>query len=523
MAEKAARKQKKRRLQKRVIEPVVAESDSDGDAPIQDRDDPDFLPSPEPIQKMEDYRDVADDFHAVTAAHMVPEHERVLPAGLHNLGPDPYLPSTKAPNLSYVGGESSDEILEDEVPEFKTNIEHEDLKKGQVRRRGLEKIFLEPYFSDFVKGLYVRLCLGESSQGLPIYQIHRVEGVEKYYRSYRFGRNQSTKLALRLSYGSTVRVYKMILVSNQSFTPDDFANWKDKMKKDIAEIDDKIRLGRMLQIPDRSGLNQLILNRKAIPDKFRYTNTHMANMQKSRQDAIAVKAIVNLPQEKIRVKNALEHAEFNNDTDKISFFKRRIEEITQERANRLQRRREKQSSQIYNDIELMNKRALESDRRDQIVAARARAKRMRVAANSGLQTASAFERSITLPESEVFNRSLRREEKAEKQKTEEASTKETPALKMTTSSLDVGRKRRKITDNFEKDSLWSRLHEVCKSFEPGKDAFSDPQLAPPESWMGRVMRKSNYGLEFVYKNETEESQSAMSLSEYLESHVPDLL
>ena len=93
----------------------------------------------------------------------------------------------------------------------------------------------------------VRVFVGNSSSGTPVYKICEVRRVVEGHRVYRFGNPpKSTKLRLKVAFGlrETVdtistpgqhRHFRMDQVSNQRFTEAEFQDWMRQMYDDLVD------------------------------------------------------------------------------------------------------------------------------------------------------------------------------------------------------------------------------------------------------------------------------------------------
>jgi len=113
---------------------------------------------------------------------------------------------------------------------IETPAKLEDIKKLQIRRLGLEKLIDEPYFDQFVKGMFCRVTIGSRKDGSPAYRLCEITGIQDYKRPYHFA-NQKIKKALLLKHGKSGRVFMMLTVSNSSITSGDFERWLKEMKR----------------------------------------------------------------------------------------------------------------------------------------------------------------------------------------------------------------------------------------------------------------------------------------------------
>ncbi len=109
-----------------------------------------------------------------------------------------------------------------------------DINDCRVPRQSLEKWVNEPYFSEAIKDAFIRICVG-NWEGKPVYRLSRVEEISKYKRSYKLGNNH-TDNALQLRFGSSVKQFRMDLVSNHTVSQREFDTWLTACIKGRVEV-----------------------------------------------------------------------------------------------------------------------------------------------------------------------------------------------------------------------------------------------------------------------------------------------
>ena len=120
------------------------------------------------------------------------------------------------------------------IPGSHTPLRLSDMKMLQLRRERLERIYEEPWFTDVVRGMFVRVGVGPDAKGTPKYKVGEAVRCEDMKAKYPFppgSSNRSTRLGLVLRYGELERTWSMAAISNQSITDDEFADWSAKMKR----------------------------------------------------------------------------------------------------------------------------------------------------------------------------------------------------------------------------------------------------------------------------------------------------
>ena len=108
------------------------------------------------------------------------------------------------------------------------------MKLLQLRRDRLERVHDEPYFADVVKGMFVRVTVGQDARrGVAKYRVGEVVEVGELKAKYPFppGTARTTRLALLLQRGEARRLFAMSAVSNQSITEEEFSDYVAESKK----------------------------------------------------------------------------------------------------------------------------------------------------------------------------------------------------------------------------------------------------------------------------------------------------
>lgn len=116
-----------------------------------------------------------------------------------------------------------------------TPLRLSDLISIQLRRTDLERIMEEPFFEDFIKGKFVRVSIGDRTDGTPAYRVGEVlgahaclscprltllrfPGIGDLKIRYKFGSRKDYTRCLLVEHGKASRLFAMSIVSNHSFT-----------------------------------------------------------------------------------------------------------------------------------------------------------------------------------------------------------------------------------------------------------------------------------------------------------------
>lgn len=142
------------------------------------------------------------------------------------------------PQMSRQCSSSNDAVFEqmlaDVTEKFQTLSLIEVWTKDELKRILVSRDMLYhwcnlPFFDKVVQNCFVRV---ETGRGKGSYRLAEVVGVEETPKIYLFGKT-TTKKTLRLKYGSSESVVKLMKVSNQEFTDEEF----DKLMETLSAND----------------------------------------------------------------------------------------------------------------------------------------------------------------------------------------------------------------------------------------------------------------------------------------------
>jgi RNA polymerase-associated protein RTF1 len=202
---------------------------------------------------------------------------------------------------------------------YQRNVEPADLddfKKVTIPRAKLQIWCNEPYFEKAVVGYYVRLAIGRDSKTqLPCYRLCEIVEVEtKGEYSFPSSSNQKpvkTNKWVKLKFGDSTKLFKMVQVSDSRPTEDDYR----QLMSNLSSREKKSRgiLSKKEAAKKRKEQDILI-------STYTYTTDDIENAIK------ANKSIVNIGAEKIRVGIAVKAA-----TLALAEAEKRVEELKREK------------------------------------------------------------------------------------------------------------------------------------------------------------------------------------------------
>jgi len=405
--------------------------------------------------------------------------------------PAPPPPVSQEPALS----DSDDEPLvqlEEQQPKEST-LTLDVMKKAQVRREALEKIHHEPWMPQFVQHLYVKLCLGEHN-GEPLYRICQIAGLDNYHRSYRFG-GKTTDQALILRIESKKRLFKMQLISNQSFSQPEFETWKSEQLKIRREI------------PTSEHLQDLVLKKMRFRKNFTYTPEQLRKIErdKQREKFRDLTKISNLLATKLQVKMDKQKAEYRKDTKTVEKLEHILRKIQQEENRRARNAAKSQTESI-------NARNREKIREKMKIL------RHKSTTEKEKDAAGGNQREMYRPEVERFGKKQKEVEDDENEQAPDDIPVEDPK-EDTVFKIEVRQVANpdEITAAVSQDAKWTELTALYNKFVPSFDF--KPALKTPEPFLSLATNNEcHYGEEYTRKPKRSAGGNLkiMSLEEVLE-------
>jgi len=371
--------------------------------------------------------------------------------------------------------DSDDEPLAPPPPEpRKSQLTLDVMKKAQVRREALEKIHHEPWMPRFVQNLYVKLCLGEHN-GEPLYRICQIAGLDKYHRPYRFS-GKTTDRALLLRIESKKRLFKMQLVSNQSFSQPEFETWIAEQRK-IRRI-----------IPSSPVLQDMVVEKMSFRKNFTYTPEQLNKIQrdKQREKFRDLTKITNLLATKLQVKMDKQKAEYRKDTKTVQKLEHILKKIQQE-----EKRRSRNAAQSQTE-------SINARNREKI---REKMKILRYKEHNEKEEETTNARTCYQPEVERFGK--KRRQKADEDEENEQAPDDDPVedpKEDTVFKIEVRQVANpdEITETATRDKKWTQITALFNKFVPSFDF--KPALKTPEPFLSLATNNEcHYGEEFTRK------------------------
>jgi RNA polymerase-associated protein RTF1 len=120
------------------------------------------------------------------------------------------------------------------------------LERIRLSRRKIEQWLNEPFFETCLPGCFVRVGIGKSQEGQPMYRVAEVVGVKDGFRQYTVEKNVTTK-RLELQIGASRRHFQVNYLSNADFEMTELEKYTRIMRqanlrlKTTTEINAKVK------------------------------------------------------------------------------------------------------------------------------------------------------------------------------------------------------------------------------------------------------------------------------------------
>lgn len=101
----------------------------------------------------------------------------------------------------------------------------EDLEPIRLSRFKIERFLFLPHFRQVVTGCFVRIGIGQNSEGKSVYRCTEITDVVETAKVYSIGKNR-TNYGLKLKFGKQERVFRLEFISNSPLLPNEFEKWK---------------------------------------------------------------------------------------------------------------------------------------------------------------------------------------------------------------------------------------------------------------------------------------------------------
>lgn len=144
-------------------------------------------------------------------------------------------------------------------------------KSLQARRELFEASHSEPWFEEYVSGMYVRVGLGPNSRGEPVYRMAEVRGLTPGKSVYKLGATTTrNKVVLRI--GAEEQLFRMEMVSNSGIKPE--------------ELDHFLKMAGTARVPvlTKEAAVQKRIEAETLRKSFRYTDAVVDEMLSAKRE-----------------------------------------------------------------------------------------------------------------------------------------------------------------------------------------------------------------------------------------------
>jgi len=384
--------------------------------------------------------------------------------------------------------------MEDDIKEEEEwSLTLADMRSVQIKRSALEKVYRQPYFGDYVAGLYCRLNIG-SVNSRAKYRLCKIKGVKMGSKMYNFvSSHPATNILLKLEHPRGSSTFEMKVISNSPITKEEFSSWYKMVENPPNRVD----LEETLRYAEKTRL------------KFRHTHASLLKLMEERSFLPDVSHVSNLTQEKIRIGRAIETASSRGDAQRVQFLQKRMRQATLEQSKRQQKRMQTQMINIpMVNAELRKK----NSRKDVWLKPQTVNKKKSDHTNRNLLKPSietfGKKRKEEVLKNETWKAEVaaRREKSKRRKKTRRQSQRKMKPKPQTIISEKVSK------GGLPKDDVWRILSEVSKSIKFPQKA--EPRYKRPETWLGTVNSNPTY-FAFEYLQKPSNMINTFTLESYL--------
>ncbi|GAV86525.1 Plus-3 domain-containing protein [Cephalotus follicularis] len=191
----------------------------------------------------------------------------------------------------------------------------DDIKEITIRRSKLGKWFMEPFFEDLIVGCFVRVGIGTTKIGRPIYRLCMVRNVDATEPDRRY------KLENKMTHK-----YLDVVWGNENSA----ARWQIAMVSDSSPLEEEFR--QLLREVERTGgrmpSKHLVLEKKEAIQKFNtfvYSAATVKQMLQEKKSASS--SPLNIAAEKDRLRRELDGAKMKHDEAEVERIKTRLKQF----------------------------------------------------------------------------------------------------------------------------------------------------------------------------------------------------
>ncbi|KAL6146730.1 hypothetical protein ACLB2K_057408 [Fragaria x ananassa] len=218
-------------------------------------------------------------------------------------------------------GSSADDAIDSDDERGNQGLTFEDIKEITIRRSRLAKWLMEPFFEELIVGCFVRVGIGKTKSGRPIYRLCSVRNVDSSDpdRQYKL-ENKTTHKYLNVVWGNenSAARWQMAMVSDSLPLEEEYDQWVREVEKNGGRLPSK----------------EDVLEKK---EAIKKTNTFVYSAETVKQMIQEKKSAssrpLNIALEKDRLRRELEIAQSKHDDAEVERIKARLEQLEARRQS----------------------------------------------------------------------------------------------------------------------------------------------------------------------------------------------
>lgn len=212
-------------------------------------------------------------------------------------------------------GSSADDAIDSDDERGTQGLAFEDIKEITIRRSKLAKWLMEPFFEELIVGCFVRVGIGKTKSGRPIYRLCMVRNVDSSDpdRQYKL-ENKTTHKYLNVVWGNenSAARWQMAMVSDSLPLEEEYDQWVREVEKNGGRLPSK----------------EDVLEKK---EAIKKTNTFVYSAETVKQMIQEKKSAssrpLNIALEKDRLRRELEIAQSKHDDAEVERIKARLQQL----------------------------------------------------------------------------------------------------------------------------------------------------------------------------------------------------
>lgn len=210
---------------------------------------------------------------------------------------------------------SADDNDADTIDDISGSLKFEDIKAITIRRSKLAKWFMEPFFEELIVGCFVRVGIGKTKTGNPMYRLCMVKNVDASDPSKQYKlENKTTHKWLNCVWGNeaTAARWQMAMISDSPPIEEEFKQWAKEVEKHHG------RLPSRKEVIEKQGELQKANN-------YVYSAATVKQMLQEKKSTAS--RPLNVALEKDRLRKQIDMAKMCNDDAEVERIEAKIKEL----------------------------------------------------------------------------------------------------------------------------------------------------------------------------------------------------